>query len=111
MQKKMSPVLTIRTGLSLSTRDCSGGDMAGGSGEPPACTGNVLRREVDMFFKAHQLPVAGRLREGITGLAGKPDHGIVGAQRFAENASGTERGGAAFEIFQERLADAVALPA
>ena len=47
------------TGLSVSTRGRSEEDMAGGCGEPPACTGNVLRREVDQLFKAHQLPIAG----------------------------------------------------
>ena len=63
------------------------------------------------FVEAHQLPVAGARHEGVAGFAGKPDHGVVGTQRVAEQAVGAERGRAAFEIFQQRLADAMALPA
>ena len=66
--------------------------------EPPAGAGNFLRRDVDMFFEAHQLPVAGAVGEGETGFAGEPDHDVVGAQGIAEQAPGAERGGAAFQI-------------
>ena len=64
-----------------------------------------------MFFEAHQLPVAGIVGEGEAGFAGQPDHGVVGAQRIAEQALGAERGGAAFQIAQQRRTDALALPA
>src|ERR1700676_2947189 len=54
--------------------------------EPPAGAGHLLRRGVEGFFEAHQLPVARAVGEGEAGLAGEPDHGFVGAQRIAEQA-------------------------
>ena len=56
--------------------------------QPPAGAGNILRRGVDVFFEAHQFPVAGRRHEGISGFAGRADHGVVGPQRVAENMFG-----------------------
>src|SRR5436190_672608 len=79
--------------------------------QPPAGAGDFLRRDVDMLFEAHQLPVAGARHEGKTGLAGKADHGSVGAQGIAEQTLGTECGGTAFQILQQRRTDALALPA
>ena len=49
--------------------------------------------------------------EGVTGFAGEADHGLIGTQGVAEQPVSAERGRAAFEIFQQRLADAMALPA
>src|SRR5229473_7403458 len=79
--------------------------------EPPAGAENFLRRDVDMLFEPHQLPVAGARHEGITGFAGKADHGGVGAQRIAEHTLGAKCGGTTFQIAQQRLTDALALPA
>src|SRR5258708_7034725 len=79
--------------------------------QPPARAGNLLRRERDMFFEAHQLPVARAVGEGETGLAGKADHDVVGAQRIAEQPFGAERCRAAFEVFEQCRTDTVALPA
>src|SRR5882762_6729825 len=79
--------------------------------QPPARAGNLLRRERDVFFEAHQLPVARAVGEGETGLAGKADHGVVGAQRIAEQPFGTERCRAAFEVLEQCRTDTVALPA
>ena len=64
-----------------------------------------------MLFEPHQLPVAGRVGEGETGFAGEADHGVVGAQRIAEQPVGAEGRGAAFQIAEQRRADAMALPA
>jgi len=79
--------------------------------QPPARAGNLLRRARDMFFEAHQLPVARAVGEGETGLAGKADHDVVGAQRIAEQPFGAERCRAAFEVFEQCRTDTVALPA
>src|SRR5882757_2224922 len=85
--------------------------LARRSGDAPARAGNVLRRNRDRLLEAHQLPVVAIVAEHKTGFARQADHGGVGAQRIAEQAGGAERGGAAFEILQERRADAVSLPA
>ena len=69
-QRKMGPSCCRRTGPSRSTRDRGGGDIAGKCCELPACTGNVLRREIDRLGEAHQLPVAGAVAEGVAGLLG-----------------------------------------
>src|SRR5882757_10449761 len=98
-------------GSVCSTRVRTGRKLAGEGGELPARTGNVARFDVDVLFEAHQLPVAGARQEGVAGFAGEADHGLVGTQRVAEQALGTEGSRAAFEILQQRLADAVALPA
>src|SRR5438552_9293631 len=79
--------------------------------QPPAGARDFLRRDVDMLFEAHQLPVAGARHEGKTGRAGKADHGGVGAQGIAEQTLGTECGRTAFQILQQRRTDALALPA
>src|SRR6266446_6677546 len=79
--------------------------------QPPAGAGDFLRRDVDMLFEAHQLPVAGARHEGKTRLAGKADHGGVGAQGIAEQTLGTECGGTAFQIPEQCRTDALALPA
>ena len=63
------------------------------------------------FSKRISFQSPGRRHEGVAGLAGEADHGVIGAQGVAEQAVGAERSRAAFEIFQQRLADAVALPA
>src|SRR5882724_2321736 len=78
--------------------------------QPPARAANLLRRARDMFFEAHQLPVARTVGEGETGLAGKADHDVVGAQRIAEQTFGAERCCAAFQIFEQCGTDALALP-
>ena len=44
-------------------------------------------------------------------LRASADHGLVGAQGVAEQAAGAERGGAAFQIAEQRRTDALALPA
>src|SRR5437764_7354891 len=79
--------------------------------ELPARTGNILWRSVDVLLKPHQLPVVRIVREGVGGFRCESDHGIVGTQGVAEQARGTERGGAAFQVLQESRSDAVALPA
>src|SRR6266567_3162075 len=79
--------------------------------QPPARAGNLLRRALDMFFEADQLPVARAVGKGETGLAGKADHDIVGAQRIAEQTFGAERCRPAFEVFEQCRTDALALPA
>src|ERR1700710_383151 len=66
--------------------------------QPPARASDILGRDIDMFFEAHQLPVAGRRHERVSRLAGDADHGVVGPQRIAENMPGAEGGGAAFEV-------------
>src|SRR5437762_13936562 len=80
-------------------------------GDAPARARNILRRDGNVLLEARQLPIIGIVREGKTGLARETDHGVVGAQRVAEQPRGAERGGAAFEVLQERGADAMALPA
>src|SRR6476469_597942 len=79
--------------------------------EPPARAGYFLRREVDVLFKPHQLPVAGRGREGKAGFASERDHDVVGTERVAEQTPGAKSSGAALQIAEQRRADAVALPA
>src|SRR5712664_476440 len=79
--------------------------------QPPARAGNLLRRALDMFFEAHQLPVARAVGEGETGLAGRADNAVVGRQRIAEQTFGAERCRAAFEVFEQRRTDTMALPA
>ena len=64
-----------------------------------------------MLLKTHQPPVAGAVGEGEAGLAGEANHGVVGAQRIAEQSDGAERRRAAFQIAEQRRADAMALPA
>ena len=64
--------------------------MAGGSGELPARAGDVAGLDIDVFFEAHQLPVAGAGGKGVTGFAGERDHGFVGTQRIAEQPLGAE---------------------
>src|SRR5437868_11905596 len=98
-------------GLVLSARERSGRELAGGGRELPAGAGNIARFDIDVFFEPHQFPVAGARGEGVAGFAGETDHGVVGAQCVAEQVLGAERSRAAFENFQQRLADAVALPA
>src|SRR6202007_2464225 len=58
-----------------------------------------------------QLPIVGISDEGEARFARKRDHGLVGAQGIAEQPAGAERGGAGFEILQERRTDAMSLPA
>src|SRR5262249_26018456 len=79
--------------------------------EPPAGARNVLRREVDLFGETHQLPVAGAVAENVSGLPGETEHRLVGAQRVAEQFCGAKGRRPAFQILQQRPADAVALPA
>src|SRR3954453_22988748 len=80
-------------GCASSVRRSHAQSLAGGR-QPPACAGNVLRRDLDMFFEAHQLPVSGTVREGEAGFAGEADHDVVGAQRIAEQVFGAKRRGA-----------------
>src|SRR5882757_1092300 len=98
-------------GSVCSTRVRTGRKLAGEGGELPARAGDIAGFDVDLLFEAYQLPVAGARHEGVTGFTGEADHGVVGAQRVAEQALGAKRSRAAFEIFQQRLADAMALPA
>src|SRR5450755_4061414 len=58
----------------------------------------------------HQLPVLAIVAEYETGFAREGDHRGVGAQRVTIQSLSSEGGGAAFEILQERRADAVSLP-
>src|SRR5579871_5016900 len=81
------------------------------SGDPPARTGDVLWRKVDRLLEAHQLPVVGMIGEAIGGFACKAHHAGVRAQRIAEQAVCAESGRAAFEVLQQRGANAMALPA
>ena len=71
--------------------------------QPPAGAGNFLRRESDVLFKAHQLPVVGMGVKAKAGLAGERDHGLVGAQGIAEQARGAESCGAALQIARATL--------
>src|SRR3954469_8580890 len=79
--------------------------------EPPAGAGNFLRREVDVLLEPHQLPVAGTRAEDETGFARQRHHGLVGAQRVAEQALGAGRCGAALQISYQRRTDAMPMPA
>src|SRR5271169_2187337 len=80
-------------------------------GNPPARTGNLFRLDVDVLFETHQLPIVRIARERETGFLGERNHGLVGTQRVAEQALGTESGSAAFQVLEQRGADAMALPA
>src|SRR6187549_172551 len=79
--------------------------------QPPAGAGNFLRGDSDVLFEPNELPVAGRMGEGEAGCAGEAEHGIVGAQRIAEQPVGADGRGAAFQVAEQSRADAMALPA
>src|SRR5947209_17751924 len=91
---------------------CLGGSLGRLFGrDAPAGAGDVRRGDVDVLLETHQLPVAGACPEAVAGLAGGGHHGVVGAQRIAEDAFRAERGGAAFQVRQQGLAYALALEA
>src|ERR1700730_10017384 len=81
------------------------------SRKPPAGAGNVLWCGVDMFFEAHQFPVAGARHKDEAGFARNPDHRLVGSRRLLQEAVGPAGSGASFQIPKWRRADAVSLPA
>src|SRR5262245_60456094 len=59
-------------------------------GEPPTGAWDFLRFDMDLLLEARQLPVAGRVGEGVAGLAGERDHRVVRTQRIAEHMRGAE---------------------
>src|SRR5882724_1174307 len=101
------PALMVATDVAKSSNRRLMRDLL--RSQPPTRAGNLPRRELDMFFEAHQLPIARTVGEGETGLAGKADHDVVGAQRIAKQAFGAEGCRAAFQIFEQCRTDALAL--
>ena len=81
--------------------------MAGGGGELPARAGDFADIGGDVFFETHQLPVAGRMGEGEAGFTGEAEHGVVGAQRIAEQPVGAEGPTIAIRYMKDNLDEAL----
>ena len=70
-----------------------------------------MRCHIDVLLEADLLPVARGGHESVAGLAGEVEHGIVGPQGVAEQVLGAGRGGAAFQVGEQRRDNALPLPA